>query len=235
MDINAVDRNTAAQNLTQTISDSSTLGKEDFLQLMVAQLKHQDPLDPVDTSQFITQTAQFSSLEQLINVNSNLETLLAYQSNLNNSAAVSYMGKEVVAAGNTIYYQGGTASDLVFSLDGNASETYVNIYDLQGNYVTTLEPGALAAGEHRLTWDGFDYSGNPVAEGVYSYTVDAVSADGQLVQASSWVEGVVSGVHYLGGNAYLMVNEQLVPMTAVTDIRNTEAESEVETNVEIEI
>ncbi|MGB5984158.1 MAG: flagellar hook assembly protein FlgD [Desulfobacterales bacterium] len=228
MDINAIDRNIAAQTAASAGSTAGTLGKDDFLKLMVAQLKHQDPLDPVDTSQFITQTAQFSSLEQLINVNSNLEALLAYQSNLNNSAAVGYMGKEVSANGNSIFYENGEASDLVFSLDAEAAETYINIYDAQGGYVATLEPGALAAGEHRLAWDGTDNQGNPLPEGVYAYTVDAVSAEGGLIQASSFVEGLVSGVHYLGGKPYLMVNEQLVPLTAVTHIHTPEDEGELE-------
>jgi len=227
MDINAINRETAAGGAVSAGSDNSTLGKDDFLKLMVAQLKHQDPLDPVDTSQFITQTAQFSSLEQLINVNANLEMLLAYQNNLNNSAAVSYMGKEVTALGNTIFNQDGGVTDLVFSLNGDAAETYINIYRQDGTFITTLEPGALAAGEHRLAWDGTDISGNPAGEGAYTYTVDAVSAGGSLVQAEAWVSGLVTGVHYLGGSAYLMVNDQLVPLTAVTDIRTPEVEGDL--------
>ncbi|MBU8911758.1 MAG: flagellar hook assembly protein FlgD, partial [Desulfobacterales bacterium] len=78
----------------QTLT-SSTMGKDDFLKMMIAQLQHQDPLNPLDGTDFTAQLAQFSSLEQLSNMNTQLETLGLYQSSLNNAQSISLIGKEI--------------------------------------------------------------------------------------------------------------------------------------------
>ncbi|MBW1702547.1 MAG: flagellar hook assembly protein FlgD, partial [Deltaproteobacteria bacterium] len=81
----------------------STLGKDAFLNLLVTQLRHQDPLSPMESTQFTAQLAQFSSLEQLSSVNENLGILRIYQASINNSQAVGFIGKTVKASGDSVY------------------------------------------------------------------------------------------------------------------------------------
>ena len=82
--------------------DKTTLGKDDFLKLFVAQLQNQDPLSPMESTEFTSQLAQFSSLEQLTNVNQNLDYLLMYQSSMNNAEAINFIGSTVKASGSSI-------------------------------------------------------------------------------------------------------------------------------------
>jgi len=92
--------------------ESNTMGKDDFLKMMIAQLQHQDPLNPLDGTDFTAQLAQFSSLEQLSNMNTQLETLGLYQSSLNNAQSISLIGKEVTARGNIVKVDGAASADL---------------------------------------------------------------------------------------------------------------------------
>ena len=99
---------TATQSSSETYvpPDKTTLGKDDFLKLFVAQLENQDPLSPMESTEFTAQLAQFSSLEQLTNANQNLEYLLMYQSSMNNAEAVNFIGNTVKASGNSISRNG---------------------------------------------------------------------------------------------------------------------------------
>jgi len=102
-------------------SEDNTLGKDDFLNLLITQLQNQDPLSPMDSTEFSAQLAQFSSLEQLSNVNENLETLLLYQGSLNNSQAVSFIGKTITASGDSVLITDGIPDNIHFELAGDAS------------------------------------------------------------------------------------------------------------------
>jgi flagellar basal-body rod modification protein FlgD len=156
------------------------LGKDDFLTLLVAQLQHQDPLNPQDSTEFTAQLAQFSSLEQLGNVNDNLEYLKLATAAANNTEAVSLIGKQIIAAGNAIQREDGAAVACNFELAAEASAVAVNIYDPNGNFIRTFEGGALSAGAQALEWDGKDSQGHSVPDGVYSFEVLAVDYNDRI-------------------------------------------------------
>ena len=99
MSITPID-SSAVSTETQTSASAEILGKDDFLNLLVAQLQHQDPLNPAESTEFTAQLAQFSSLEQLSNINDNLKNMELFQTSVTNSQAVSYIGKEITAKGN---------------------------------------------------------------------------------------------------------------------------------------
>ena len=111
---------------TQPATASSTLGKDDFLRLLVAQLKNQDPLNPMDNSQFVAQTAQFSSLEQLQNMNATLaqnsEWNMLLSQTINNTMATSLIGKWVTAESSTIALRDGSVPDITFNSEGYAPQ-----------------------------------------------------------------------------------------------------------------
>ena len=126
------------------------LGKDDFLNLLITQLQNQDPLNPTDSTEFTAQLAQFSSLEQLSNVNDNLEQLQDFQASINNSQAVTLIGKEITAKGNFLSLTADKQVGCDFSLEENAAVVVVSIYDSTGEFVKSFQSENLKAGEHEL-------------------------------------------------------------------------------------
>ena len=208
---------------------SNVLGKDDFLQLLVAQLKAQDPLNPMESTAFTAQLAQFSSLEQLYNVNENLGNLQAAQASLTNAESVGFIGKTVTATGNAIQVADGDSSDIHLELSADAKEVFVNIYDGNGNFVRGLEKeaqeSALKAGPQSLEWDGKDRSGNIVADGVYTFDVYAKDFQGQAVNATTLTAGIVTGVTFKNGAAYLQAGKLEIPLTKVIEVMEAENET----------
>lgn len=221
MAITGIDSHALPGNLGATPS-SNVMGKDDFLQLLVTQLQHQDPLNPMQSNEFTTQLAQFSSLEQLYTVNDNLAVLKSAQAAANNAQAVSMIGKSIRAMGDGFHLTQGTPVDLRFSLHDHAAESVINIFDAQGNFIRTLSGGALSSGEQRVSWDGKDAAGNSAAGGHYRFEVVAADEKGNLVGATRYITGVVSRVAYINGAASLIVDGLNVPMNTVVSIAENE-------------
>ncbi len=208
-----------------TAAKPQVLGKDDFLNLLVAQLKNQDPLNPADSTEFTAQLAQFSSLEQLSNINENLEYLQGFQNSINNSQAVSFIGKDVKVNGNSIMLNDGISDAINFELEEDACEVYVNIYDDTGGFVNVIEGGPLSAGEQTINWDGNDKNGNRVFDGKYNFEVLATDADGNMINTKTYITGRVTAVVYKNGISYLVAGDQEVPVGDV--IRIAEAKEEI--------
>ncbi|MDJ0782906.1 MAG: flagellar hook capping FlgD N-terminal domain-containing protein [Desulfosarcinaceae bacterium] len=207
----------AAQTNTQT-NTNNELGKDEFLTMLVAQLQYQDPMNPMDSTGFTAQLAQFSSLEQLENINATLETLTAYQAASDNAQAVQFIGKQVTAVGNEVELDDTGAATLRFDLAGDADAVYIKIYNAAGAYVGDFEVGSLAAGEQQVTWDGTDQDGQPLPEGRYQFDVLAVDEQDVPVSATTYSSGVVTGVSYQNGEAYLQTDSFLLPIGSVVRI-----------------
>ncbi|MCD6153923.1 MAG: hypothetical protein J7J07_08460 [Syntrophobacterales bacterium] len=195
--------------------ETSAIGKDDFLKMMIAQLKHQDPLNPLDGTDFTAQLAQFSSLEQLSNMNDQLKTLGLYQASLNNSQAANLIGKEITAIGNVIKVDG-TSADLTYNLTEGAEKVVVSIYDEGGNLVDTLDLGSQKEGESSVTWN---CSG--IAAGNYTFEVSATDANGDVVPAYTMITGKVMGVSFDEGSPVLSVNGQDIPLGDVISVNET--------------
>lgn len=201
------DTNTFASAVAKVTSSTSTatassktkstvMGKEDFLTLLVAQLKNQDPLNPDNPTEFTAQLAQFSSLEQLTNLNTSMEALTAAQGNSDKLAALSLIGKNVAYNSSSFSYDGSSV-EIGYQLDGAASSVTLSIQDSTGKIVRTLQGSTteLNAGNHFLTWDGKDTNGNPVASGDYKIVLQASAAGtGSSVAAAPLIRSVVTGV-----------------------------------------
>jgi flagellar basal-body rod modification protein FlgD len=216
----AVNPVTASINNTSSLYDntSNILGKDDFLTLLITQLQNQDPLNPTDSVEYTAQLAQFSSLEQLSNINQNLEYLQLYQASINNAQAVAFIGKEITALGNAIEVDEGVADSCEFELTADASGVTVNIYDEAGNLVKTIEAGAMDAGRQTVEWDGTDQNGNPVEDGDYTFEVMAVDADDQSVEAITYTSGIVSGVTFSQGTTYFIMKNQKIPIGDIIEV-----------------
>ena len=198
------------------------LGRDQFLTLLVAQLQHQDPLNPLDGTDFSAQLAQFSSLEQLFGVNETLADIQASLSARESGNALDYIGKTAKAISDTIFVNDGKIESGSYSLKDRADVT-ISIYDEQGLEVRRLYPGRQDAGEHDLAWDGKDNAGEVVEDGTYAFAVEATDEQGSIVPHDAYVAGEVTGVTYQSGIAYLMIGDKLVSPSNIIEVQKTAA------------
>lgn len=218
MSITAVTSNTAAATAAASAT-SQIVGKDDFLQLLVAQLENQDPLNPMDGTEFTAQLAQFSSLEHLQNINAHLTDLNTAQATLYNGQAVSLIGRTVLYEGDHFALSEGAMSDIQFRLDTSAQTVWAKIYDTAGNYVATVEMANVAAGDHLVPWDGRDAMDLPAADGVYSVEVLALSSSGESLTPTTFTAGPVSAVTYRDQKAYLQVPGEEIAFTDIIEVK----------------
>ncbi len=200
----------------------SNLGKDDFLTLLVTQLSHQDPLNPMDDKEFVSQLAQFSSLEQLTNINEGVGTMNDAKLQEQMYNAVNFIGKEVRAQGNTLTLDDGNASSIYFALGASMAKGYVNIYDSEMNLVRTESLGAKQAGEYEFVWDGKDYSGKSMIDGPYYITMAAEGQDGAPIMVYTEVSGKVAGVQRDGNEQWLrLADGRFVKFADVREVVDT--------------
>jgi flagellar basal-body rod modification protein FlgD len=194
------------------------MGKDDFLQLLVTQLQHQDPLNPMDSTGFTAQLAQFSSLEELQNINQTLGDVGNSQNILTNSQAVDYIGKKIQAVGDQLDLIDGQPASIEFNLNQDAAGVYVKIYNRYGDFVQDLESGPMAAGLQHVEWDAMNYQNQQAPDGAYRYEVMAIDANGNTMSVTSFTNGTVSGVYYKNGLAYLLTANQEIPLGNVVQV-----------------
>lgn len=212
------------QQSAVTATDSSTsvkakkdLGKDDFLNLLVAQLKYQDPLNPMESQEFSAQLAQFSSLEQLFGMN---ETLLEIQKSLSaneNENILDYIGKVVKTSDNTVSVKDGIIDSSLYSLNASA-DVNISVYDALGSEIRSINAGLKEAGEYSVDWDGRNNRGNMVGDGVYTIKINAADESGASVSADVYRTGEVTGVTHQNSIPYLMIGEKLVLPDEVIEI-----------------
>ncbi len=192
---------------TKATGTQSKMGKDAFLQLLVTQLKLQDPTNPLDDKQLIAQLAQFSSLESLNNIQNTVEKLASKFDDSNILSGLKFLGTEVRAPGNEIVKQDGEISQVTYKLNGDATRTYVNIFDQYGNIVNTVELGPKNQGTYTFEWDGKDFDGNVLPDGQYSLAFGAEGPDGESVLIDTEVYGKVVGVTKQDSNIILELED----------------------------
>ncbi len=208
-------------------SSSQEIDRDAFIKMFLAQMKHQDPLNPMDGSEFAAQLAQFTSLEQLYNVNSTLGGLKTLQEEGSRFEALALIGREIVAEGSTVSLGKDRVALGGFQLPG-AAESKVTIMDAKGLPVSEIQLGYLEPGLHEFQWDGESASGAAMPEGAYFFKVSAVTRYGEELNAVPHITGKVDRVSLQGGNSTLYVGTTPVDMTSVLDVKNTDTQSSKE-------
>lgn len=198
--------NSSSTNNSASLNDNSPDAIQNrFLTLLIAQMKNQDPSNPMDNSQLTTQMAQLSTVSGISQLNDSLGTLMGNLSSSQALSTASMIGHSVLAPGNGIQLTSDTTKDAdgkevtsqkaVFgvNLSGTASSVVVTIKDSTGAVVHTTDLGTQAAGVVPVIWDGSNDTGGKVADGNYTFTVSA-SNNGTAVSASTLSFGTVSSV-----------------------------------------
>lgn len=188
-----------------------------FLNLLVTQLKHQDPLDPMDATEFTSQLVQFASVEQQIQQNANLEKLIALQQGSQISSLVNYIGMKVEATGQKVPLENGSAQ-FTYTMPSNVAKGDINIVNSKG--ASVFAPDATTtAGKHGFTWDGRDKNGVLQPDGDYTVVVTAQDRDGKILPVEYTVLGRVTGASAEGGKVSLFMGQNiLVPLDQIKSV-----------------
>jgi|SRR3954469_24287391 flagellar basal-body rod modification protein FlgD len=189
-----------------------------FLTLLTTQLQNQDPMNPMDSSQFTQQLVMFSQVEQQINTNNNLQTLIALGQANTLSSSAGYLGKSITVTTGDGSLQNSTCT-WRYALGADASNSTISISDQNGKVVWT-GPGETASGGHDFSWDGKDSAGNQLPDGVYKLSVTATTADGSPIQSAIAFKGIVDEVNLTGSQPILMIGSMAVPLSQVSAIDN---------------
>ncbi|MCA1988850.1 MAG: hypothetical protein LDL07_06860 [Desulfarculus sp.] len=205
---------------TKTTGVQSGMGQEAFLKMFMAQMTNQNPLDPMDNTEFTAQLAQFSSLEQLTAMNEKLDSLASLQTAFQEVQVASYLGKEVLAKGNQMPVTDGKAGSTYFNLASSA-EVRIIVTNEDGQSVRDVKLGTMGAGEQEWTWDGLTSYGQVAPDGVYKINIIATDTNGNAVKINSqYVSGIVTGFQWdADGNMQLLGSGSAISLKDVVAVR----------------
>ncbi len=202
------------------------LGQDTFLRLLTEQLQRQDPLDPMKNEDFVAQLAQFSSLEQLFALENTMQSVYFGVASMNNATMASLLGTEVVAVGDGVRLEEEGGATLHFDTDQPFSSATVTIADDTGRVVQTLEIGERSAGEFTLEWDGTGLDGTRSPPGDYTFAIQATDLEGNAVDVSTLVVGLVDQMDYSTSQPMPSVQGVAIPLENIRRLEAGESGSE---------
>lgn len=210
--------------LSETEADRNKLAKDldSFLTLLTSQLKNQDPLSPMDSTEFTNQLVQFAQVEQQININESQTTLIDLGEQSIVTSAVNYIGETIEAASDQVPLQNGVAR-MAYGLGADSSATTIVIRDPTGEIVFT-ENGLTQAGVHELTWDGLHKdTGAQLPDGTYSVEVTALAEGDSEETVPTWSTtfGRVTGLTNVDGTTIMLMDEVAVPIQQILSVSET--------------
>jgi len=191
---------------------------QSFLSLLTSQLKNQDPLSPMDSTQFTQQLVQMSSVQAQLTGNALLQQV-ANNTGTGISTAVGLIGKQVRAVSDNAQLAGGKA-DWTYNLPADAGSLAVEVVDANGRVVhaETADAAGLKAGDHAFSWNGKDMTGTKVPDGVYTLRLTALDPSGTTINTTTYVEGVVGSVEQSNGATLISVGPTKVDWSTVKSI-----------------
>lgn len=211
---------TTAQATNSSASQQLAGNFDEFLQLLTTQLQNQDPLDPLDTNSFTQELVEFSSVEQQIDMNTNMQTLISLQQATTDVSALQLVGSTVTVSGSGATLSNATGSPATWTLNSPAAATAnVTITNSSGQTVFNGTT-SLNAGTQTYSWSGKGSNGVTWPDGTYTLAISATGANGQPVSVSSQVQGVVTAVNTSANPPTLTVGGQSVPMSQIQSVNS---------------
>ncbi len=196
------------------------MGQSDFIQLMIAQMKNQDPTKPLDPNQFMSQLAQFSTVNGITELKKSVDTMVARMTTDQSVKAATLVGHEVMAPGNTAWFNPGAKVAGQAVLDGSTTDLNIKVYGSNGMLVRTIPMGMHGAGAVPFVWDGFREDGKVAAQGSYRIVAEAEMGD-RTVQVPVQTRARVASVDLNGQGGDLtlnLANGQSVPLNQIDQI-----------------
>jgi flagellar basal-body rod modification protein FlgD len=220
---NPVTNNSAAataQGVNNASSQQIAGNFDEFLQILTTQLQNQDPLSPMDSNSFTQELVEFASVEQQIDTNTNMQTMISLQQATTDLAGLQLVGSTVTVSGNTAALANASNSPATWTLNSpSAATANVSITNSSGQTVFTGST-SLNAGTQTYTWNGKGSNGVTWPDGNYTISINATGANGQPVSVSTQVQGVVSAVNTSSNPPTLTVGGQTVPMSSIQSINS---------------
>lgn len=222
--VDPISANTTSSPNAAQATNKSSLGKDDFMKLMIQQLKNQDPLNPMDATQFSAQLAQFSSLEQLTNLNSymkqSIDANATLTQSINNTLVTGLIGKETKLTGGDLKLNGQSGITLGYNLPAQAAKVQINIYNDAGALVKTINDLPISQGDNKLSWDLTDNSGNKMPNGNYKFEVEAMDSNGKNITTTLFKLGTISGVRFTDKGTVLLVDGAEYSISDIEEVFN---------------
>ena len=195
------------------------LGKQAFLNLLTTQLQFQDPLKPMESTEFVAQLAQFRALESGLETNKKLDTLVERSALMNRLNAAELLGRNVEVSGGAVSHQANQPEQIVYRLNAEAKEVVIHITDGSGSVVRTLTmKGIQNKGPHQVEWDGKNNNGIAVPPGNYTAVGASIDGTGQPVPIEMMTKGEVSHITYSEGRVIVKVNGSDVPLEEILSV-----------------
>jgi len=203
---------------TGAVASSSTLAGNfnTFLKLLTTQLQNQNPLSPLDTNQFTQQLVEFDGVEQQINMNTQLGTLISLQKSSQVTTALNFVGATVAIDGSTAQLANGKPAAWTFSATKPANAA-ITISNASGQTVFT-DNQVVQAGQQTYAWNGRDSSGASLPPGLYTISITAKDANGQTTAISTQVQGVVDSVDVSQNPPILSIGGQNIPLDKIKQV-----------------
>ncbi|MEE9543236.1 MAG: flagellar hook capping FlgD N-terminal domain-containing protein [Thermodesulfobacteriota bacterium] len=199
-------------------NSAANLGKDDFLKLLAVQLQYQDPLKPMENTEFIAQMAQFSTLEGITNMNVSLQDMSGQVLSMNNLSTTELIGRKVKVYGDNVTLINGQSAQVDYLLHHAAANVEISIVDSNGVEVRKIEAGGKEAGVNSFIWDGTDNLGKMSVPGEYHVSINATTEDDIRVIARPITTNLVEGVTYENGVPYLMIQGSMVSLSDILEV-----------------
>ncbi len=219
----------ALNGQANTQASSTQLAEDfsDFLNLLTIQLQNQDPLSPMDTTEFTNQLVAFTGVEQQINTNQKLDDLISLQLSSSTGQALGYIGNDITYVSSEFNYDGTNPTTIFYSLNDQAVDSTLRVLDENGSIVYETS-AATAVGQNEFTWDGKTTSGSTAEPGTYSIVIDALDADDNGVGSTIVVSGNVTGIESQNGSIFAIVGERAVSLGNILSVNQPETTTETE-------
>ena len=221
MAINAYGDNIATNgvvgNTTEAVKDKTILGKDDFMKLLLVELQHQDPTEPMDSEKILSQTSQLATLESAENTNNALADLATSLGNSQQFSTISAIGKTADLGSDAIAHDEGGLTTFEVYFPNEINQGSIEITDGTGKSVKTLDVGSNPAGVYQFTWDGSDSAGEYAQSGIYHINATYSDPDGESHTTRLGAYPIES-VRFEEGKALVKVGSNYVPIDQVREV-----------------
>jgi len=211
--------NTAALSTATagTTNPKGTLGKDDFLKLLLVQLQYQDPTAPTDTEKILTQTSQLATLEASNNTQKSLDSLAASLGTAQQFSTIAAIGKTADLGSDAISLDKGTRSTFEIYFPNAINQGNVEITDADGAVIKTLDVGTNPSGVYSFTWDGTDSGGNDVEGGIYHVNASYTDTN-NAAQSTRLGAYPIEAVRFDAGKALVKLGSSYVPLDSIKEV-----------------
>ncbi|OHD96212.1 MAG: flagellar hook capping protein [Sulfurimonas sp. RIFCSPHIGHO2_12_FULL_36_9] len=200
-----------------TAKDNTVLDKDDFMTLLLVELQHQDPTEPMDSEKILSQTSQLATLEASENTNKALSDLAASLGMSQQFSTISAIGKTADIGSNAVVFEEGSATTFEMYFPDDVQQGNIEITDVNGNVLKTLDVGTNPKGVYKFTWDGTDSGGNTLDSGIYYASASYTNPSGTSLKSRVGAYPIES-VRFENNETLVKVGSSYVPLSKIVEV-----------------